>query len=252
MKPRTLLLVVLAWALPGMPGNAAEPDFGERRRTMLEEIRESVRQTADYLGKDRLNPDVMLAIGRVPRHEFVPPGMRDFAYVNRPLPIGGGQTISQPYIVALMTDLAGVDAGSRVLEVGTGSGYQAAVLAEIVDHVYTIEIIEELGRTAAATLARLGYDNVTVRVGDGWQGWPEEAPFDAIVVTAAPEIVPAPLLDQLRPGGRLVIPVGEMTGVQSLQVITRDAAGNLETRDVLPVGFVPFTGPGAEAERTPR
>jgi protein-L-isoaspartate(D-aspartate) O-methyltransferase len=247
MKFCILLAASVLTAL-GMPGAAAQGVHDERRRAMLDEIRETVRETATFLGKDQLDESVMAAVGKVPRHEFVPEGMRDFAYANRPLPIGAGQTISQPYIVALMTDLASIGPSSKVLEIGTGSGYQAAVLAEIAEHVYTIEIIPELGRAAEATLRRLGYDNVSVRIGDGWHGWPGEAPFDAILVTAAPEVIPAPLLRQLRPGGRLVIPVGDMGGVQSLQVVTRHADGSIETRDVLPVGFVPFTGPGADAK----
>jgi len=183
----------------------------------------------------------MTAMAAVARHEFVPIQLQDRAYENRPLPIGEAQTISQPYIVALMTDLAAVDSDSIVLEVGTGSGYQAAVLAEIVDHVYTIEIVEPLGRRAAATLERLGYDNVTVRIGDGYQGWPDLAPFDAVIVTAAPEEVPAPLIDQLKTGGRLVVPVGPRNRVQSLQVLEKGPAGEISTTDVLSVSFVPFT-----------
>ena len=177
----------------------------------------------------------------VPRHEFVPAEMRDDAYANRPLPIGEGQTISQPYIVALMTDLAGVDADSIVLEVGTGSGYQAAVLAKIVSHVYTIEIIGTLGRRAAQTLERLGYQNVTVRIGDGYLGWPAFAPFDAIVVTAAPEAVPPPLIEQLKVGGKLVVPVGPEGRTQSLQVLEKEPGGEITTTDMLPVAFVPLT-----------
>jgi protein-L-isoaspartate(D-aspartate) O-methyltransferase len=157
------------------------------------------------------------------------------------LPIGEGQTISQPYIVALMTDLAGVGPESKVLEVGTGSGYQAAVLAGIVDHVYTIEIVESLGLRAAGTLGRLGYENVTVRVGDGYQGWPELAPFDAILVTAAPEAIPPRLVEQLAVGGRLVVPVGAQDRAQSLQVLEKGPDGAITTRDVLPVVFVPLT-----------
>ena len=177
----------------------------------------------------------------VPRHEFVPVAYRNDAYRNHPLPIGEGQTISQPYIVALMTDLAGVGESATVLEIGTGSGYQAAVLAEIVDRVYTIEIVEVLGERARLTLDRLGYDNVHVRVGDGYKGWPEHAPFDAIIVTAAPESVPAPLIEQLAVGGKLVIPVGPQRGGQSLQVLQKQVDGEVSTVDVLPVRFVPFT-----------
>jgi protein-L-isoaspartate(D-aspartate) O-methyltransferase len=167
--------------------------------------------------------------------------LRAAAYANRPLPIGEDQTISQPYIVALMTDLADVGPDSIVLEVGTGSGYQAAVLAEIVAHVYTIEIIDALGRRAAQTLERLGYDNVTVRIGDGYLGWPEVGPFDAIVVTAAPDAVPPPLIEQLRVGGKLVVPVGPAGRRQSLQILEKEPGGSVTVTNVLPVAFVPLT-----------
>ena len=177
----------------------------------------------------------------VPRHEFVPEAFRNAgAYRDSPLPIGSGQTISQPYIVALMTDLADAGPDSTVLEIGTGSGYQAAVLAEFVGQVYTIEIIEELGRRAAETLERLDYGNVSVKIGDGYQGWPEFAPFDAILVTAAPETIPEPLIEQLKPGGRMVIPVGPEYTIQSLQVLEKTAEGETRVTDVLPVRFVPF------------
>ena len=216
--------------------------FDAARKAMIGEIRETTRYTSDYTGKKAIDDRVMAAMAKVPRHEFIPESWWPHAYENRPLPIGAGQTISQPYIVALMTDLAGIDKDSVVLEVGTGSGYQAAVLAEIANHVYTIEIIGELGLRAKNTLQRLGYSNIDVRIGDGYNGWPEHAPFDAILVTAAPEKIPAPLIDQLKSGGRLVIPVGERYGTQQLKVLTKDAAGTLTERDVLPVGFVPLTG----------
>ena len=216
----------------------------ERRAALIDEIERVVRETSSYTGRDALDPKVLRAIADVPRHEFVPRELAARAYEDRPLPIGEGQTISQPYIVALMTDLADVDPDDVVLEVGTGSGYQAAVLAHLVKHVYTIEIVEPLGRNAAKLLDRLGYDNVTVRIGDGYAGWPEVAPFDAIVVTAAPDQVPQPLIDQLRAGGRLIVPVGPQHAVQSLQVIEKSANGTLTTTDVLPVQFVPFTRDG--------
>jgi len=182
---------------------------------------------------------VLAAMGRVPRHEFVPEALRDEAYQDRPLPIGLGQTISQPYIVAVMTELARIQPGSRVLEVGTGSGYGAAVVHEVAGAVHTIEIVEPLAKAAAETLARLGYAGAQVRHGDGYRGWPEAAPFDAILVTAAPERVPQPLLDQLRVGGRLVIPVGDV--VQHLEVHTRTRQG-FDVERVLAVRFVPMTG----------
>jgi protein-L-isoaspartate(D-aspartate) O-methyltransferase len=231
--------IYLLASAAGSPA-CAQSDWEAEREALAREVEEDVRLTSSYTGKLLLNPQVMSAIRKVPRHEFVPEAHRQYAYLNRPLPIGEDQTISQPYIVALMTDLAGVNENSRVLEIGTGSGYQAAVLAEIVGHVYTIEIIEALGRRAEQTLERLGYENVSVRVGDGYKGWPEHAPFDAIIVTAAPETVPEPLKEQLAVGGRLVIPVGPQYGEQSLQVLTKQANGELTKTDVLPVRFVPF------------
>ncbi len=178
---------------------------------------------------------------KVERHLFVPEDIRDLAYRDSPLAIGWRQTISQPYIVALMTELAEPDPEDRVLEVGTGSGYQAAVLAEIVEHVYTIEIVEPLGLRAAAALGAAGYENVTTRIGDGYAGWPDEAPFDAIVVTAAPDHVPEPLVEQLATGGRLVLPVGPDGGRQELVVLEKQADGSVERTRVIPVRFVPLT-----------
>jgi protein-L-isoaspartate(D-aspartate) O-methyltransferase len=218
----------------------AAQDFEAQRMRLVEEIERSVSAAQPFTGRSELDPRVLEAIARVPRHAFVPAGLAARAYENRALPIGEGQTISQPYIVALMTDLAALDADATVLEIGTGSGYQAAVLAEIAREVYTIEIIEPLGRRAAATLAELGYDNVSVRIGDGYRGWPEHAPFDAILVTAAPEEVPAPLIEQLAPGGRLVIPVGGQQEAQTLRVLEKGITGQITETDVLPVLFVPF------------
>ena len=219
----------------------AQGSYEEQRAQLVAEIEAGVRRSSGSTGRERLAPTVVAAIRAVPRHEFVPPAVRAGAYLNRPLPIGDGQTISQPYIVALMTELAEVRPDARVLEIGTGSGYQAAVLAEIAREVYTIEIIETLGRRAAETLRRLGYDNVHVKVGDGYAGWPEAAPFDAIIVTAAPEEVPEPLLRQLGAGGRLVAPIGPEGAAQSLRVVSKDSAGNVSSTDVLSVRFVPFT-----------
>jgi protein-L-isoaspartate(D-aspartate) O-methyltransferase len=236
---KTIVVLLLSSAAASCLG--AETDWQGRRDMLVREIEEDVRATSSYTGKRELSPLVVESIRTVPRHEFVPAQYRDDAYLNRPLPIGSGQTISQPYIVALLTDLADVSPDSVVLEIGTGSGYQAAVLAEIVDHVYTIEIIELLGQRAEGTLIRLGYDNVSVRIGDGYKGWPEHAPFNAIIVTAAPEAVPEPLIEQLAIGGKLVIPVGPQYDGQSLQVLEKQADGTVTTSNVLPVRFVPFT-----------
>ena len=187
---------------------------------------------------------VIEAMRRVPRHKFIPESQRGRAHEDVPLPIGYGQTISQPYVVALMTHLADIQPGTTVLEVGTGSGYQAAVLAELGAQVWTIEIVTPLGQRAAATLAALGYTNIHTRIGDGYGGWPEAAPFERVLVTAAPETIPPPLIEQLAPGGRMVIPVGKQDDTQDLQLLTRDAEGELTVESVLPVRFVPFTGAG--------
>ena len=234
MAPLVLALLVSAAAAAG------EPDYDRLRKELIENIEADVRATRTHIGKARLDERVMAALARVPRHEFVPEGVRPYAYLNRPLPIGYGQTISQPYIVALMTDLLALDEDSVVLEIGTGSAYQAAVLAELVAQVYTIEIIAPLGRAARQRLARLGYDNVEVRIGDGYLGWEEHAPFDAIMVTAAASHVPPPLVRQLKPGGRLVIPVGDRFFTQQLILIEKHADGTLTATQVLPVRFVPL------------
>lgn len=190
------------------------------------------------------DPAVLAAMRRVPRHEFVPAALRAWAYDDRPLPIDAGQTISQPLIVALMTELLQVKPGQRVLEIGTGSGYQAAVLAELGVEVYSIEIVETLANSARATLHRLDYRRVNVRAGDGYLGWPDAAPFDGIIVTAAPPTVPKPLIDQLKPGARLVVPEGKRE--QELVVYAKSADGKLRRTSVLPVRFVPMTGRAQE------
>jgi protein-L-isoaspartate(D-aspartate) O-methyltransferase len=215
----------------------AESAYARRRQELVD------REIAPEINDRR----VLDAMRRVPRHLFVPEELREFAYENRPLPIGEDQTISQPFVVALMTQLLRLDKHSRVLEIGTGSGYQAAVLAELTPEVYTIEILEPLARHAAATLAELGYDKVRVRTGDGYRGWPEAAPFDGILVTCAPEQVPAPLQEQLAEGGRMVIPVGA-AGNQELLLIEKEG-GQLVRRAVIPVRFVPMTGPGVSGGR---
>ncbi|MCC7461631.1 MAG: protein-L-isoaspartate(D-aspartate) O-methyltransferase [Gammaproteobacteria bacterium] len=231
----------LGFALVAAGAVAAQLSYEAQRTALVHTIDAQVRATRSHTGRARLDARVRTAIGRVPRHEFVPESLRAYAYDNRPLPIGAGQTVSQPYIVALMTELADLRPDARVLEIGTGSGYQAAVLAEIAAHVHTIEIIEMLGQRARHTLERLGYRNVTVRIGDGYRGWPDAAPFDAILVTAAPETVPQPLIEQLKVGGRLVIPVGPQERVQSLQVIEKRPDGTVSRTSVLPVQFVPLT-----------
>lgn len=209
---------------------------------MTEEIAAHARQTAAETGRPAFDARVMAVMGKVPRHEFVRADQVGYAYANRPLPIGHGQTISQPYIVALMTDLAKAGPGDKVLEVGTGSGYQAAVVAQLARAVYTIEIIEPLGLQATERLQKLGYDNVQVRLGDGYYGWEEHAPYDAILVTAAANHIPPPLIRQLKPGGRMVIPVGAAFMVQQLMMIEKNPDGTVSTRQVLPVAFVPLTG----------
>ena len=219
----------------------AADEMSVRRERMIAEIEQLVRETRRETGRAALDVRVIAALRKVERHRFLPPGFSAQAYDNRPLAIGAGQTISQPFIVALMTDLLNVAPGDKVLEVGTGSGYQAAILAEIVRAVFSIEIIEPLGREAARALAVAGYRNVQTRIGDGYAGWPDEAPFDGIIVTAAAPYVPQPLIDQLKNGGRLVIPLGEPQGVQSLFVIDKDVRGTVTRRKVLDVRFVPLT-----------
>jgi len=225
-----------------MSSAASGDEYADARQNLVDIIEQDVRDTSLYIDKEALDPRVMAAMGKVPRHEFVPAIQLHRAYTNRPLPIGHGQTISQPYIVALMSDLIKPQADDRVLELGTGSGYQAAILAELTGQVYSIEIIEALGKQADERLSRLGYDNVTLRIGDGYYGWEEYAPFDAIVVTAAASHVPPPLVAQLKPGGRMIIPVGSRFLTQQLVLIEKDADGQLITRQILPVKFVPLTG----------
>ena len=209
---------------------------------MLAEIEQEVEYTSRLIGKRRLAPAVMQAMGRVLREAFVPPDLQAYAYDNGPLPIGHGQTISQPYIVALMTDLLQLEPDHSVLEVGTGSGYQTAVLAELARKVFTMELIPELGEASMSRLQRLNYTNIEYRTGNGYQGWPEYAPYDAIIVTAAAPYIPQPLIDQLKPGGRLVLPLGQQYMQQELVVVTRDEQGEIRTRDILGVSFVPLVG----------
>ena len=245
-KARAFSLVFIALAATyagSRPAGGAEEDaYAGARAAMVEVIREHARRGYSRALASEISAPVMGAMARVPRHEFVPDDLRGAAYHDRPLPIGYGQTISQPYIVALMTDLLDLAPGDVALELGTGSGYQAAVLAELGVKVYTIEIVPELGRQAAARLRRLGYDNAVARVGDGYYGWEEHAPFDGVVVTAAASHVPPPLVRQLKPGGRMVIPVGSQFMVQQLVLVTKNDDGTVQTRQLLPVSFVPLTG----------
>jgi protein-L-isoaspartate(D-aspartate) O-methyltransferase len=221
---------------------ASAQDFAERRAELLREIGPDVEATIEHLMDEEMDPRVMQAMGDVPRHEFVPERLQGKAYANRPLPIGHGQTISQPYIVALMTGMLDLEPDDVVFEVGTGSAYQAAVLGGLVAEVHTVEIIPELAESAAERLERLGYDNVHVRQGDGYYGLPEKAPFDAIMVTAAAEHIPPPLVEQLAPGARMAIPVGPPHHVQHLMLVEKDEEGEVRTRSVLAVSFVPLTG----------
>ncbi|TAN48136.1 MAG: protein-L-isoaspartate(D-aspartate) O-methyltransferase [Methylococcaceae bacterium] len=217
-----------------------EQAFAARRAALLAEIGDEARLTALYTGRHAFSPAVMAAVGRVLRHAFVPPDQLLQAYYNCPLPIGHGQTISQPYIVALMSDLLDVDAHSVVLEVGTGCGYQAAVLAEMVRRIYSLERLPDLAESARRRLHSLGYDNVEVMANDGYYGHPAHAPYDGIIVTAAAEAIPAPLIEQLKPGGRLVIPLGRAFGDQQLVRAVKQPDGSLQCRAMLPVAFVPF------------
>ncbi|HEY0511721.1 MAG TPA: protein-L-isoaspartate(D-aspartate) O-methyltransferase [Thermoanaerobaculia bacterium] len=228
-----------AAAPPASQPASQEDGLAAARRAMVEQIR----------ARDVTDPAVLAALEAVPRHLFVPADQRPKAYSDEPLAIGAGQTISQPYIVGLMTSLLELKQGARVLEIGTGSGYQAAVLSRMAGEVYTIEILKPLAERARRTLAELGYRNVHLRVGDGYQGWPEEAPFDGIIVTAAPPSVPEPLLRQLKLGGRLVIPVGNRDAIQNLLVFTRRPDGGFDRSTVLPVRFVPMTGEAQQKKR---
>ena len=210
--------------------------LADLRRNMLAEIEAEAVLTANYTGRAVFGVPVMDAVGRVPRHEFVPVELQPYAYLNRPLPIGFEKTVSQPYIVALMTDVLDLRPNDIVLEIGTGAGYQAAILAELVKRVYTIDIISELAAGAERRLKRLGYDAIEVRVGNGYYGWPEHSPYDRIIVTAACDLVPPPLLTQLKPGGRMIIPTG-IPEQQALTLVEKTADGHISTHDLLPVRF---------------
>jgi len=244
-----LVMIILSGitAGRGFPGDG-DGGYESERRAMVRSVQADVLRNRDVLGRDTLSAPVLAAMGKVPRHEFVPHTYRTHAYENRALPIGLGQTISQPTIVAMMTDLLGLAPGDTVLEVGTGSGYQAAVLAEVLTegYVHTIEIVTDLARTARMRLGSLGYDNVAVYEGDGYAGLPDLPPFAGIMVTAAAEEIPEPLIEQLAPGARLVIPVGPQQDIQWLTVLEKSGDGQMTRRRVLAVRFVPMTG---DAER---
>ncbi|NOZ62962.1 MAG: protein-L-isoaspartate(D-aspartate) O-methyltransferase [Calditrichaeota bacterium] len=239
--PKIWLLILLIFpSAPNCQGKQQQEsaDIYTRRRLRMVKTQIQARGVKDTL--------VLNAMKKVPRHLFVPENLKEMAYWDRPLPIGEDQTISQPYIVAFMTEKLKLKGKEKVLEIGTGSGYQAAVLAEIAKEVYTIEIIPKLGEQARARLESLGYKNVRVKIGDGYRGWPEHAPFDAIIVTAAPDQIPQPLIQQLKRGGSMIIPVGDLS--QNLFLITKDMDGTVHRKSVLPVIFVPMTG---EAQKQP-
>lgn len=241
VKLVVLVLSLVSLALSGGL-SLANDRFSDERKRMLDAIDHTATLTRLTGDAGSFDARVMRVLGKVPRHEFVPAHQIAAAYENRPLPIGHGQTISQPYIVALMTNLLQLGPDDRVLEVGTGSGYQAAVLAELAAQVFTIEIIKPLGEQAKRRFTRLRYTNIDTRIGDGYYGWEQHAPFDGIIVTAASSHVPPPLIEQLKPGGRMVIPVGSHFLVQHLLLVTKKAAGSITTRQILPVRFVPLTG----------
>ena len=243
MSRQFLLLALLCLVMTRPP---CADEFSRQREQLMTAIAVLATETASETGRPAFSPAVMAAMTKVPRHRFVPTDQVPYAYANRPLAIGHGQTISQPYIVALMTDLIDPRADQHVLEIGTGSGYQAAVLAELVAQVHSIEIIAPLAEEAAARLKALGYANIQTRVGDGYYGWEEVGPFDAILVTAAASHVPPPLIRQLKPGGRMVIPVGAHFMAQYLLLVEKTAEGQVSTRQILPVSFVPLTGGGKD------
>ena len=234
--------VLLAIALGAGVSSAPADEFAAERNALMQEIATLARETAGDTGRPAFDPRVMSVLATVPRHRFVPASEVHGAYRNRPLPIGYGQTISQPYIVALMTDLMRLKANDVVLEIGTGSGYQAAILAELGAAVCTVEIIEPLAREAAERLRALGYSRVRTRIGDGYYGWEDCGPFDAIIVTAAASHVPPSLVRQLKPAGRIIIPVGAPFLAQHLMLIEKRGDGTIQTRQILPVAFVPLTG----------
>lgn len=220
--------------------------MSDQMQCLLDEIESEYTFTRGMTGKGKIDPRVKQAIAKVPRENFVPTTYIDSAFYNGPLPIGHGQTISQPYIVAIMTDLLELEADDTVLEIGTGSGYQAAVLAQVCKQVYSIEYVAALADKARARLKNLGYDNIETTAGNGYEGWPEHAPYDGIIVTAAATQIPAPLIKQLKPGGRMVIPVGRPYSHQELVLVKKNENGEIKLKDILSVAFVPFQGENDE------
>lgn len=237
-----ILAIICAIFIPPFSWSGEPDRFIAERHALVTEINELAKATQAETGQGAFSARVMAAMGKVPRHRFVPPEVERYAYLNRPLPIGYGQTISQPFLVAYMTELLQLDQRSKVLEIGTGSGYQAALLGELAGEVYTIEIIEPLAARAAKTLKSSGYINVQVRTADGYYGWGTHAPFDAIIVTAAASHVPPPLVQQLKRGGRMLIPLGSGFMPQHLVLVEKDQQDRVRTRELLPVRFVPLTG----------
>jgi protein-L-isoaspartate(D-aspartate) O-methyltransferase len=249
---RRIFLVLICLVLPvaacaqaetapkrGQPG---PDDFAAMRAQLIETIRGQAQATARITGVERFDERVLAVMGAVPRHEFVPKPLRMLSYLDSPLPLGHDQNISQPFLIALMTHLAGVRKTDTVFETGTGAGYQAAILSRLARKVYSVEVVKPLARSAAERLKRFGYGNVEVKAGDGFYGWAEKGPFDAIIVKEAVQYIPPPLLNQLRPGGRLVVPIGPLDRSQVLKLVMKDAAGRLKHRDILPVRFAPLQG----------
>jgi len=241
-KAYPLILLMTAILLAPIAISVATEERAAEHDALIAKIEAGVRLTRGELGRNHLHPNVIKAMRDVPRHEFVPQSYQRQSYFDRPIPIGHGQTISQPYIVAIMTDLIDPEPGDKVFELGTGSGYQAAVLSRIVDKIYSMEIVEPLGKQAKAKLKQLGYDNIEVTIGDGYHGRPDVGPFDAIVVTAAGDHIPPPLVRQLKPGGKMIIPVGSSFFTQQLMLVTKGLDGSVGTQSTLPVRFVPLTG----------
>lgn len=240
MQYMMAVLLISTVLLPSMV--LAESDYQQQRDALISQIKHDLQSNRDFLNQDTFNQQVLDAIAKVPREQFVPEKQRRYAYKNRPLPIGYGQTISQPTMVAIMTDLLQLKPGDKVLEIGTGSGYQAAILAQLGARVFSIEIIPQLAQQAKKDLKQAGYEQVQLRTGDGYYGWPDAAPFDGIIVTAAASHIPPALIKQLKQAGRMVIPVGDRFMIQHLVVVTKDKRGNVLTQQTVPVQFVPLTG----------